>query len=264
MTEALSVLGDLSLKNNTLHQWINSQNSLKRIDLQVVKVDKNPLKFPVFKGERFIVLLQGSIEIHLSCGTTFELKNRFNVFDSRPSGFYLPGNTEATIFSPQTSEIAVCISRISSPSSIHKPYLIHPKDTLTRTVGCGKYKRKVTDILSIQTPAHFLLIGETLSLPGMWSSYPPHKHDKFSSSETKMEEIYFYKLQNPKRFGLQCLYSPDHHTDECYRVFNNSAMAIPYGYHPVSAPPDSSLYYLWILSGPKRNLIYAQDPSYAS
>lgn len=250
------------MKKNNLHQWIKPPNSLKRIALEVVKIESRPFKLSVFKGERFIVLLQGSIEIHLSCGNTFKLKNRSNVFDSKPSGFYLPENTEATILSPRTAEIAVCISLLSDPSSLHKPYLINPQDTSTRIVGKGKYKRKVTDILSIHHPAHYLLIGETFSLPGMWSSYPPHKHDKASLSETKMEEIYFYKLQNPKRFGLQCLYSPSHHTDECYRIFNNQALAIPYGYHPVSAPPDSPLYYLWILSGSKRNLLYAQDPSY--
>lgn len=251
------------MKKNPLHQWINSKHSLKRIDLEILKMDTNPFKFPSFKGERFILLLQGSIEIRLSCGNTFKLKKRSNVFDSKPSGFYLPQDTEAAISSPETAEIAVCISLISGTSPVHKPYIIQPKETHPRIVGCGKYQRRVTDILSIHHPAHFLLIGETLSLPGRWSSYPPHKHDKLSLSETKMEEIYFYKIQNPKRFGLQCLYSPSYKTEECYRIFNNNALAIPHGYHPVSAPPDSSLYYLWILSGTKRNLLYAPDPSYA-
>ncbi len=250
------------MKKNTLHRWINPPDSLKRIDLEVLTVDKIPLQLSPSQGERFIVLLQGSLEIELSCGYTYKLKDRASVFDSRPSGFYLPQNTEATIRSFKKAEIAVCISLLPGPAS-YDPYLINPQDTSSRPVGTGKYKRKVTDILSKNNPANFLLIGETLSLPGMWSSYPPHKHDKASPTETKMEEIYFYKVQNPKRFGLQCLYSPGHRFDECRRVFNNQAMAIPCGYHPVSAPPDSSFYYLWVLSGSRRSLLYTPDPSYA-
>ena len=250
------------MKKNNIHQWINPPDSLKRIALEVLEVDKNPLKLPAYKGERFIVLLQGSLEIQLPCGNTFKLKDRASVFDSKPSGFYLPQNTEAKILSIKKAEIAVCISLLSGPVS-YEPYVINSQDIAPRPVGSGKYKRKVTDILSKNNPANFLLIGETLSLPGMWSSYPPHKHDKASPAETKMEEIYFYKVQNPKRFGLQCLYSLSHRFDECRRVFNNQAMAIPCGYHPVSAPPDSSFYYLWILSGSRRNLLYTPDPSHA-
>ena len=244
-------------------QWINSKKSLRRIDLEVLKISQNPVKLSPLSGERFIVLLQGALEICLSGGKIFKLKNRTSVFTSKPSGFYLPENTEALLTSPQEAEIAVCISRIPGTTAHHqKPYIILPEDTSSRIVGKGRYKRKVTDILSKDRPAHFLLIGETLSQPGIWSSYPPHKHDKASSLETEMEEIYFYKVQNPRRFGIQCHYSPLFRTDKCYRIFNNNAFAIPSGYHPVSAPPDSSLYYLWILSGTKRNLLYAQDPSY--
>ena len=75
-----------------------------------------------------------------------------------------------------------------------------------------------------------------------------------------MEEIYYYRTVLKDRFGLQCLYSPDHKIDRCFRVKNHDCLAIPFGYHPVSAPPDCGFYYLWMLSGDERKLLYKIDP----
>lgn len=77
-----------------------------------------------------------------------------------------------------------------------------------------------------------------------------------------MEEIYYYRTELKNRFGLQCLYSPEHKMDFCFRVKNHDCLAIPFGFHPVSAPPDSRFYYLWMLSGNTRKLHYKTDPDF--
>ena len=53
---------------------------------------------------------------------------------------------------------------------------------------------------------------------GNWSSYPPHKHDTTSDSESALEEIYYYKFRSQapagistsgKRAGYQRVYGTD-------------------------------------------------------
>ena len=39
-------------------------------------------------------------------------------------------------------------------------------------------------------------------------------------------------------------------------------MLLPYGYHPVSAPPGYRVYYLWALSGDARKLVPSEDPQH--
>ncbi len=39
-------------------------------------------------------------------------------------------------------------------------------------------------------------------------------------------------------------------------------MLLPYGYHPVSAPPGYKLYYLWAMAGAERKLALHEDPAH--
>lgn len=50
--------------------------------------------------------------------------------------------------------------------------------------------------------------------------------------------------------------------DEAMSVRDNDLTIIPYGYHPVAAPPGYDVYYLWFLSGPRRLLLPNDDPDH--
>ena len=45
-----------------------------------------------------------------------------------------------------------------------------------------------------------------------------------------------------------------------HQVRDGDAVLLPYGYHPVSAPPGYSLYYLWAMAGDERQLALYEDP----
>ncbi|HEU5394485.1 MAG TPA: 5-deoxy-glucuronate isomerase, partial [Candidatus Methylomirabilis sp.] len=113
-------------------------------------------------------------------------------------------------------------------------------------------------------PAKRLLVGETFNRAGEWSSYPPHKHDRAAyPEESKMEEVYLFKVDPPQGFGLQRFYSPERGVDTAVILRNNSVTRIPWGYHPVAAAPGYRLYYLWMLAGEDRNYALADDPAHA-
>jgi len=85
-----------------------------------------------------------------------------------------------------------------------------------------------------------LIVGETLNPPGLWSSYPPHRHEH--------EEIYLYRFDPPDGFGMQMRSESD--DDERGVVVRDGRIErITSGWHPVVAAPGSTLYYLWALAG---------------
>lgn len=85
-----------------------------------------------------------------------------------------------------------------------------------------------------------LIVGETLNPPGLWSSYPPHRHEH--------EEIYLYRFEPADGFGMQMRSESD--ADERGVVVRDGRIErITSGWHPVVAAPGSTLYYLWALAG---------------
>jgi 5-deoxy-glucuronate isomerase len=130
--------------------------------------------------------------------------------------------------------------------------------------GVQNYKRKAYEILTSSIDANMLLVGETISEPGNWSSFPPHKHDTDNlPQESKLQEVYYFKMNPPGGFGFQRVYADEHSLDITYLVEDDLVVPIPCGYHPVVSAPGYSHYYLWILAGSKRVLKPYFDPNYS-
>jgi len=151
-----------------------------------------------------------------------------------------------------------------SPSDLGgEPRLIGPEKVKVSTRGKDACERTIHDIIDASFPSKRLLVGETFNAPGKWSSYPPHKHDTMRPpDETRMEEVYFYRVSPPQGFGIQRVYSPEKGFDETFVIRDNSLVKLPFGYHPVAAAPGYQLYYLWILAGEPRNYILHDDPEH--
>ena len=47
-----------------------------------------------------------------------------------------------------------------------------------------------------------------------------------------------------------------------HSVRDGDAVLLPYGYHPVSAPPGYRLCYLWAMAGAERKLALHEDPAH--
>lgn len=187
---------------------------------------------------------------------------RKNVFDEPPSAVYARGIDRLALTA--RSKVEALVS--SAPARSRKPTIeaIKPSAVAERVVGTGTYKRRVRTIVGEDFPAERLLAGETINEAGKWSSYPPHRHEKDSPPrEAKLEEVYYYKLENPKAFGVQRIYTDDGRIDEIYAVREGDLCVLPRGYHPVSATPNSRLYYFWALAGKNRKMHVRVDPNFA-
>ena len=79
-----------------------------------------------------------------------------------------------------------------------------------------------------------LVLGEVVTMPGRWSSYPPHHHDQ--------AEIYHYRFTKPQGYGFAQL------GEEAYVVRNNDTIKITdLKDHSQVAAPGYGMYYLWVI-----------------
>jgi len=199
--------------------------------------------------EAVLVVLGGRCDVEAGGESWAGIGRRSDVFDGRPTAVYLPPGERLTVRGRGAVEIAVCLAPAERGP---KAALIGPEEVRVREVGRDTFRREIHDVAAIGTlDCARLLVGETYNPPGLWSSYPPHKHDVQSPpEESKLEEVYHFRVQPPQGFGLQRIYGDGF--DEAYPIQDRDTVTIPRGYHPLAAAPGYRLYYLWILAGEER------------
>ena len=190
------------------------------------------------------VLVEGGNGSLMLDSDRVQIDGRADVFDGpgwsaivEPgSTFALAGDLRATVV--WRAEDRAIASRV-----------IPPADVVDEERGEGATFRRVRTYVS-EGP---LIVGETLNPPGLWSSYPPHRHEH--------EEIYLYRFDPTHGFGMQMRSESD--ADERGVVVRDGRIErITSGWHPVVAAPGSRLYYLWALAGAD-TLDTEFDPRYA-
>ncbi len=187
---------------------------------------------------------------------------RSSVFDARAYSVYVPRQSSFEVSTQDGCSLAICRAPAKTKRA---PAIIPPEEVKVRSVGKWNWRREVRDIMGNDSAIpDTLIVGETINPPGNWSSVPPHKHDTDSlPQESKLEEVYFYKLKPSQGFALQRLYTHERDIDQAYVIRDGDTLVIPRGYHPVAAAPGYSLYYLWVLAGEKRVMKPNDDPDHS-
>jgi 5-deoxy-glucuronate isomerase len=215
-------------------------------------------------GEREVlaVILGGKATFE-AAGMRFEqVGGRPNVFAGKPHSVFLPPGVQYHV----TAAGPVQIALTSAPSDTEgEPYLIPPGRVANGVWGAANFKRYfhqiLTQIAQPDLPARRLIVGETFTPSGNWSTYPPHRHERDNlPQEAYHEEMYFFKVGPADGFGI-CHYYNDQGEEENFTVRDNTLMMAPTGYHTVVSAPGYTTYYLWFLAGEHRVQATADDPS---
>ncbi|MGH6718864.1 MAG: 5-deoxy-glucuronate isomerase [Alphaproteobacteria bacterium] len=99
--------------------------------------------------------------------------------------------------------------------------------------ACYRFVRTVFDRRNAPEAAD-LVLGEVITFPGRWSSYPPHHHAQ--------PEIYHYRFTRPEGFGHAEL------GESVVKVRPYDTVKILQGVdHPQCAAPGYGMYYLWVI-----------------
>ena len=80
-------------------------------------------------------------------------------------------------------------------------------------------------------PFSNMVLGEVLSYPGKWSSYPPHHHPQ--------PEVHFYRFDYPQGFGAGFA------NGEIFKTEHNGCAVINHGFHSQATAPGYALCYAW-------------------
>jgi 5-deoxy-glucuronate isomerase len=190
---------------------------------------------------------------------------RPNVFSGKPYGVYIPPETDYSFTGIGNVEIAFCMAARKPDQASSAPFLITPEQVSGGVWGAANFSRNFHGVLvETEQPIHRLIVGETFTPSGNWSTYPPHKHEQeVPGKEVYMEEIYYFRVDAPDGFGLLKHYTDDKSIDTVYTVRDNSICKLERGYHTYVSAPGYTGYYLWFLAGEHRNQNAAVDPGLA-
>ena len=236
---------------------MRGEGGVRELSSWRLRLDQN--ESTVFRSEdteAVFVLQEGAAQLRVS-ENTWDV-SRKGVFEQKASALYLPPHTSLTVRAHASLEGLFVTAPAPASGS---PALVTPDEIEVNQRGTANYVREVHDIFVRDSYAKRLLVGETFNPPGNWSSYPPHKHDG-KDGEPQLEEVYHYRVDPPAGFGHQSIYTADGESIT-HLVRDGDAVLIPYGYHPVSAAPGYSLYYLWALVGEQRELAVFEDPQHS-
>jgi 5-deoxy-glucuronate isomerase len=212
------------------------------------------------RGEEMgLVLLGGKCMADWGEGRV-SVGGRKNVFDGLPYTLYLPSGSDVALQAETLCEIAEC--RVPSTAPL-QPRLITPTDIASNLRGGENASRQIVDVLPTAFPADKLILVEVYTPGGNWSSYPPHKHEVHNPPvEVDLDEIYYYRMKEPRAFAFQNLYSSDGARNSILKVSDGDAVLVRDGYHPVVAGPGYDVYYLNALAGSSRSMMVTEDPEH--
>ncbi len=212
--------------------------------------------------EVLAVILGGKATFEVGTYRFERVGGRPNPFNGKPHSVYLPAGSAYTI----QAEGAVEIALVSAPGDLAvSPFVIAPAQVTNGTWGAANFKRYFHQILTLagqpDLPAQRLIVGETFTPSGNWSTFPPHKHERDDlPREAYHEEMYYFKVSPAEGFGL-CHYDNDSGEEENFTVRDSTIMMAPNGYHTVVSAPGHTTYYLWFLAGNQRVQATADDPA---
>jgi len=240
-----------------------SQNPCKILGFSFVNLNPGQ-EYSGATGDReFVaVMLSGKATFEVG-GKRFEkVGGRPNVVAGLPHSVYMPAGVDYRI----TAEGATQIALPTAPSDLKtSPYVIGPDKVTTGVWGAANFRRYFRQILTLagqpDLPARRLIVGETITPSGNWSTYPPHRHEKDDlPREAYHEEMYYFRVAPADGFGI-CRYYNDEGVDENFTIRDNSLLMAPKGYHSVVSAPGYTTYYLWFLAGEHRNQATVDDPA---
>ena len=223
--------------------------------------------FTVTTGDEEMLLLPLAGAAEARCdGTTVSLHGRSTVFGEVTDFAYLPRDAEVVVTSAGGGRFALPSTRCER----RLPFRYgSAADVPVELRGAGPCSRQVTNYCLADTfDADKLIVCEVLTPGGNWSSYPPHKHDEASETESQLEEIYYFEVaghDSASGIGYQRVYgTAGRPIDVLAEVRSGDVVLVPHGWHgPSMAAPGYDLYYLNVMGGPERAWRICDDPAHA-
>ena len=224
-------------------------SSLKIISLE----SEGSHRFDTGSDELIVLPLSGSVAVEIA-DEHCELDGRVSVFDGPTDFVYIGSGQTVNLRSAAGGRFALCGARTESAAALR---YLDASQVPIELRGAGQSSRQVRNF---GTPgaldAAKIIACEVITPAGNWSSYPAHKHDQASETESELEEIYYFEISagpsGQPGFGfMRTSSSPAHQIEVLEEVHDRDTVLVPYGWHgPCVAAPGFDMYYLNVMAGP--------------
>jgi 5-deoxy-glucuronate isomerase len=210
-------------------------------------------RFETGSDEVIVLPLSGSVAVDVD-DAHCELDGRASVFDGPTDVVYVGSGKAVSLRSAGGGRFALCGARTQSVLPLR--YLA-ASQVPVELRGAGQSSRQVRNF---GTPGSLdaakIIACEVITPAGNWSSYPAHKHDETSDTESELEEIYYFEITagpgGQPGFGfMRTSSSPGREIEVLEEVHDRDTVLVPYGWHgPCVAAPGFDMYYLNVMAGP--------------
>ncbi len=205
------------------------------IAMGVLKLRDGEVHETTTDSESAYLLMSGEAEV--TVGNRSATLQRGSLFEGSPSCVHAPTGTNIRLAARGETEFTVYHIRNDKG---FEPKIYQPDDTPNEHRGkgqvgnaCYRFVRTIFDGSSAD-PNTEMVLGEVVTMPGRWSSYPPHNHPQ--------PEIYHYRFTDPRGFGYGEL------GERVLKIRPYDSVKI---FHPdthcQTAAPGYGMYYAWVI-----------------
>jgi len=219
-------------------------NSIVNMETSSVHGGMNFSSIKLTMGEQFnfnprfefaALLLTGRVSFHYAekSATT----ERTDYFRQPPNVLHCAANTNASVMALTDCEILLIETENDTPFLpvlFDKHSLVELDHRGLGVLDNTSYRHVRTVFDKRNRPESNLVVGEIITMPGRWSSYPPHYHNQ--------PEIYHYRFSEPQGFSF------GEHGEKVLRIEHNDTYQILQGgEHAHCVAPGYALYTLWFI-----------------
>jgi len=181
--------------------------------------DQRHVSFANEGQETGLVCLQGNCDV-LAGGECFALR--------RDDALYVPKGLPIKVQTASEVDLVECFASVEGdyPLQFVSGEAVRRNEKLHFVAGTAGAHREINILLGSNIQAGKLVVGVTRSLPGNWTSWPPHEH------AAMLEENYVFVDMPAPSFGLQLVYTDGISAAEVEVVRDGDAVFLPEGYHP--------------------------------
>lgn len=205
------------------------------IHFGILKLRAGEKRILTSEFESAYLLIQGACEFLYDDQS--QTVKRSSCFDEDPYALHLASQNHALIKAISDCEFAVSqvINAQTFPTTFYDSNNILESEHRGKDLLNDTAYRIVRTIFDMRNNPHAkLVLGEVITAPGRWSSYPPHHHDQ--------PEIYHYRFTEPQGYGhSEC-------GDQVFKVKQYDTYKILHtNDHAQAAAPGYGMYYIWVI-----------------
>src|SRR5258708_34350653 len=138
---------------------------------------------------------------------------------------YIPRGSAVEVTTASDVDLGECAADVEGdyPLQVVRYAEIKKDPALKFTAGGASTTRDLNIIIGNNVRAGRILAGFTRSMPGNWTSWPPHEHTKL------LEEVYVYFDMPEPAFGIQLVYTQPDRPEFVSLVRDGDAVLMPAG-----------------------------------